>query len=534
MVQHFQRNARRYVTLAFLVAGWEATGALLVPVALWTFYGVTLAVQWARKRRWATVAAGQPAPTTRALVRAFYTDRKRLSHLARQWRVACTIQRLTAGTDKIVPRLYDVTPTLDGDVTARIASGRIGVSVDDVQKHAPRVAEVIGCREVVVTRTAPGCAALTFYWSDPIGRVLPVAELPVSKPGLVSYGIRRDGAPATVRQDLSVLIGGLTGSGKSSCCWAMLADLVRSGVPVDLYVSDPKGGIELAPLGRHVGEQMGNLRVRQYVTTAADTLKMVEDIERAMRSRQRTQQGKGLTPSRDNPLVVTILDELLPLHEMIRQGTKSKLGQVLFEGRASLYVVWANSQVGHASELGALRNLIPQRLSFATPTAETTDTILGTGAEARGAKCSRLEDVGVGFAASDDTRTVEKFRAAYVRAEDMDRIAAGVAPEGMTRKTPAQARRCALYRAYNAEDELLYIGITDNPRRRFAEHKRDESWWAEEVDEAAIEVTWRQDEATARAEEQQAIKDELPRYNTTHNAANPLAVAWRKFAGTAS
>ncbi len=534
MVQHFQRNARRYVTLAFLIAGWEATGALLVPVALWTVYGVTLAVQWARKRRWATVAAGQPAPTTRALVRAFYNERKRLAHLSRQWRVACTILKLTAGTDKVVPRLYDVTPTLDGDVTASIASGRMGVSVDDVAKHAPRVAEVIGCREVTVTRTAPGCASLVFFWSDPLGRTLPLAELPVSSAGLISYGIRRDGTPATIRQDLSVLVGGATGTGKSNVIAAMLADLVRSGVWVDLYVSDPKGGIEMTWLSRHVGQQMGTLRVRQYVDSASGTVQMVKDAHKAMRCRQGLQEGAKHSATKASPLVVLIIDELLPLHEQIRQGTKSELGQILFEGRAAGYVAWCNSQLGHASELGALRNLIPQRVCFAVPTAETTDTVLGTSAEARGAKCSRLEEPGLFYSSSDDTRAMEKGRAPLVRLQDQERIAAGVAPEGMTRKTPAQARRCALYRAYNAEDELLYVGITDNPRRRFAEHKRDESWWAEEVDEAAIEVTWRQDEAVARAAEQQAIKDELPRYNTTHNAGNPLAVAWRKLAGAAS
>jgi len=441
LVEHVQRNARRYVTAGFIVAGWEATGALLVPVILWTVYGVGQAARWGRARRWAMVGAGMPSPSTRALVGAFWAERRRLGHLSRQWATACRILRLTAGTDRLVPRLYDPASDLNGDVSARIASGRIGVSVEDVAKNAARIAEVIGCREVVVTRTAPGCADVRFYWSDPLGRGLSLAELPVSRPGLISYGIRRDGSPATVRQDLSVLVGGSTGTGKSNVIAAMLADLVRSGVPVDLYISDPKGGIEMTWLSRHVGQQMGPLRVRQYVDSAADTVQMVKDAHKAMRCRQRGQEGAKHTPTRDNPLVVIVLDELLPLHEQIRQGTKSELGQILFEGRAAGYVAWCNSQLGHASELGSLRNLIPQRVCFGVPTAETTDTVLGTSAEARGARCSRLDEPGLFYSASDDTRALEKGRAPLVRLEDQDRIAAGRTPKGMTRQArQAQAR----------------------------------------------------------------------------------------------
>lgn len=80
-------------------------------------------------------------------------------------------------------------------------------------------------------------------------------------------------------------------------------------------------------------------------------------------------------------------------------------------------------------------------------------------------------------------------------------------------------KRTALYRLYDAEDRLLYIGITDSPRRRWAQHaaKQADAWWP---DVARKSVEWFASRTDAEAAEMRAIEQEGPPYNSHH------AIAW--------
>jgi predicted GIY-YIG superfamily endonuclease len=39
--------------------------------------------------------------------------------------------------------------------------------------------------------------------------------------------------------------------------------------------------------------------------------------------------------------------------------------------------------------------------------------------------------------------------------------------------------RTALYRLYDGREQLLYVGVTRNVRRRWEFHRKDKSWWSE-------------------------------------------------------
>lgn len=78
-----------------------------------------------------------------------------------------------------------------------------------------------------------------------------------------------------------------------------------------------------------------------------------------------------------------------------------------------------------------------------------------------------------------------------------------------TGKTPT-----TLYRLYNADGELLYIGIAGNPGRRFEQHRKDKPWWGT-VAEIKVEHFDTRDQA-AQAETA-AIKHERPLHNVIHN-----------------
>jgi predicted GIY-YIG superfamily endonuclease len=78
---------------------------------------------------------------------------------------------------------------------------------------------------------------------------------------------------------------------------------------------------------------------------------------------------------------------------------------------------------------------------------------------------------------------------------------------------PDGTERTALYRLYDAQERLLYIGIAKNPTRRWWQHARDQadSWWP---DVARKAVEWFDTRVLAEAAEVEAIKREGPPYNT--------------------
>jgi predicted GIY-YIG superfamily endonuclease len=70
--------------------------------------------------------------------------------------------------------------------------------------------------------------------------------------------------------------------------------------------------------------------------------------------------------------------------------------------------------------------------------------------------------------------------------------------------------RTALYRLYDADDELLYVGITWNPKSRWESHATYKSWWHKV---ARKTVEWHEDRRTAIAAEARITAAEKPRYD---------------------
>lgn len=79
------------------------------------------------------------------------------------------------------------------------------------------------------------------------------------------------------------------------------------------------------------------------------------------------------------------------------------------------------------------------------------------------------------------------------------------------------ARPAAVYRFYDAEGALLYIGSAYAPDVRWEEHRRKP--WATEV--AKRTECWYPNRTEAYVAETAAIKSELPRHNITNNPAAP-------------
>lgn len=75
-------------------------------------------------------------------------------------------------------------------------------------------------------------------------------------------------------------------------------------------------------------------------------------------------------------------------------------------------------------------------------------------------------------------------------------------------------KQTCLYRIWDADGALLYVGISTNPDMRMYKHKRHQPWWSE-VDGVSYE--WFPNRESAQGAERSAIHHENP----THNVVRP-------------
>jgi predicted GIY-YIG superfamily endonuclease len=77
----------------------------------------------------------------------------------------------------------------------------------------------------------------------------------------------------------------------------------------------------------------------------------------------------------------------------------------------------------------------------------------------------------------------------------------------------------ALYRFYDSNDCLLYIGITNDLGRRLSSHARGQPWW-HKVTRATVQRFNDRDQLAAS--EVDAIRSEQPKYNSAHAGTPPM------------
>jgi PHD/YefM family antitoxin component YafN of YafNO toxin-antitoxin module len=80
-------------------------------------------------------------------------------------------------------------------------------------------------------------------------------------------------------------------------------------------------------------------------------------------------------------------------------------------------------------------------------------------------------------------------------------------------------KRTALYRLYDADGVLLYIGISHDPETRFGQHSKLKEWWPLV---ARREVQWFDDLPSAATAEAEAIRGEDPEHNGTYSPRRDL------------
>lgn len=74
--------------------------------------------------------------------------------------------------------------------------------------------------------------------------------------------------------------------------------------------------------------------------------------------------------------------------------------------------------------------------------------------------------------------------------------------------------KTALYRFFDKDGKLLYVGITERFGQRWGDHAKQKHWWPEV---AKAEAEWHETREAAASAEIAAIKAEEPRYNVVHS-----------------
>jgi S-DNA-T family DNA segregation ATPase FtsK/SpoIIIE len=323
--------------------------------------------------------------------------------------------------DRYIPRLGKVRSGRFGDeVTVRLLPGQIP---DDWATAAPRLAYTFRLRDGrAYAGRKPDRVVLRFLRKDPLASLIP--PLPVTAvPDFTALplGVREDGGLYRLRLAGSqLLIAGATNSGKGSVIWSLIRSLaggIRSEL-VELWVFDPKGGMELA-----AGEPL----FARFAYEDPDSMAGVLE-EAVKRMRQRAARLRGVArqhvPTPGDPLIVILIDELAALtayitDRKVKERIRETLGLLLSQGRAvGVHVIAALQDP--RKEVLPFRDLFPTRIGLRLTEKEQVDMVLGDGARNRGALCDQIPETtpGIGYVALDGVREPLRVRFSYLTDDD--------------------------------------------------------------------------------------------------------------------
>lgn len=312
-----------------------------------------------------------------------------------------------------------------------------GVTAEDFEKTADRLASGLRAVRLRVRSPGPGLVEIAAQFTDPLAApfeaMVPAADAPVTW-DRVPIGLREDGRTWEWSIRVSTLTAGASGSGKGSLLWGLVIGLgpaVKASL-VKLYGVDLKGGMELA-MGRGLFEQVA--------TTTDEATRLLVDISESLRARALDLAGvtRQHEPTVESPHVVVVVDELAALvayaDRKERERGEAAVNVILSQGRAVGFTLMAFVQ-DPKKEVVRNRGLFPASLGLRLRGREEVAMVLGEGARAAGATCDRipLSMPGTGYVLADGDPYPVKVRAGYVT-DDSIRLA--VDRFGTTAPAPA-------------------------------------------------------------------------------------------------
>lgn len=262
--------------------------------------------------------------------------------------------------------------------------------------------------------------------TDPLAGIQPYPwDAPISM-GSIPFAVDAAGAPVCLKiYESNILVGGIPGSGKSGGSTAILAGVARLENTA-LYGIDLKR-VELTPWLP---------RFEEIAKTAEDSLDLLKRLHVEMMARYEYLEEHGLkklspaTFSPERPLIALIIDELAQLvlsgDKLMSDEIKELLRSLVALGRAAGITVITMTQKPETAVIpSSFRDLLAQRVAFATTTRQMTDTVLGDGVGANGGDAHLIPQSlkGVNFLTNEESREPRRTRAYWVPDEEVAGVA---------------------------------------------------------------------------------------------------------------
>lgn len=397
--------------------------------------------------------------------------------------LAKTIHRMASKDD---PDLY----TLNGmrnrvPHLARVETTDVGViawynmlpatTLDFYEKGAVMLAAELGLAyKIKVRQTRDDARArlvqFVFKIADPLASVMKYDFSLSNSVASVVFAIDDDGKVLRMALlESNILLGGQPGGGKSGGLAALLAGAVRLE-NVAIIGLDPKK-VELSLWRKRFS----------YVATEDDEASMVlQLLNEEMDRRYQWLADNGLRKITESmlspqmPMFVLVVDELA---DLVANGTSkeekdgdnfrsNRLRRLVSLGRAAAIAVIPATQKPQSDVIPtALRDLLQQRVAYATTNAAMTDTILGQGMSGNGALAHHIaaDEKGVCYVVNVESREPIRARTFWVPDEEIAQLVDSTAhlrvplpwlEEGMEKMSADDG--AALAAVEIDDDDLLY------------------------------------------------------------------------------
>lgn len=342
------------------------------------------------------------------------------------WQPAMVTTGLAVRVDgeEYLPKIVSIRSSGTVDlVRVRMLPGQV---LEDWADNAPRLAQTFGTQECRV-RTVAGRRRdleLWFLVEDPLTAEVPPFAVETTDPKALPVAMREDGLIYRLRLlGTHLLVVGATGSGKGSVLWSIIAALAPAiqDRTAQVWALDPKGGMELAA-GAPLFERFVYGDPKDDTAYEVDFARALEDAVAIMRHRQARLRGVSRlhTPTREEPLIVVVVDELANLTAYVtdrdaKRRIAAALALLLSQGRAvGVSVVGAVQDP--RKEVVTLRDIFPTRIALRLSEADHVGLVLGSGARDRGARCDQIPESlpGLGYVGIDGIAEPVRVRFSHI------------------------------------------------------------------------------------------------------------------------